>query len=284
MKLSYLTSLSLETIRNAQRLGYDGIEAQAGFVGRSSLDEIEADIGALREALANHKQVITSVAVYGGTIEVPKDEAIAYYERAIKVARALDCGVVSGLTGRHNEKSVADNMPIFGEYFAPICKIAEDNGVRLALEPWPGQVLGHGPYRWTNLATTPELYDMLFEAVDSPALGLEYDPSHLVWQGIDHLQVIRDYADRIHHLHAKDIVIDQAKLKRIGVHGAGWWRFVIPGLGQISWTELFAVLKEVNYQGDMAVEHEDRTYLHDRWNEGLTIALKTLRPLVEVYG
>ena len=284
MKLSYLTPLSLDTIRNAQRLGYDGIEAGAGFIGRSTLDEILGNIGALREALANHKQTITSVAIYGGTIEAAKDEAVAYYAKAFEIAKALDCSVVSCLTGRRNDLSVADNMPIFAEYFTPICAMAEDKGIRLAMEPWPGMVLGHGPYRWTNLATTPELWDMLFEAVDSPALGLEYDPSHLVWQGIDFLQAIKDYAGRINHVHAKDIIIDEAKLKRVGVHGSrGWWRFVIPGLGQINWVELFDTLKAVGYAGDMAVEHEDQTYLKDRWNEGLSIAIKTLRPLVDAY-
>jgi sugar phosphate isomerase/epimerase len=275
--------LNLETIRNADKLGYDGIEAGVGFVGRSTLDEVEANLGTLREALANHRQVITSVAIYGGTIEIPKATAVAYYQQAFRVAQALDCGVVSCLTGRQNDKSIADNLPIFADYFSAICQIAEDQGIRLALEPWPGSVQGHGPYRWTNLATTPELYDMLFAAVDSPALGLEYDPSHYVWQGIDHLQVVRDYADRIYHMHAKDIVIDQAKLKKVGVHGRGWERFVIPGLGQINWVELFDTLKAVGYQGNVALEHEDREYLNERWNEGLSIAVKTLRPLVDAY-
>jgi sugar phosphate isomerase/epimerase len=84
----------------------------------------------------------------------------------------------------------------------------------------------------------------------------------------------------IYHVHAKDIVIDQAKLKRVGVHGAGWWRFVMPGLGVVDWPALFDALKEVGYTGDMAVEHEDDEYMGDRWNEGLTLALKTLRPLM----
>jgi sugar phosphate isomerase/epimerase len=69
----------------------------------------------------------------------------------------------------------------------------------------------------------------------------------------------------------------------VGVHGRGWWRFVIPGLGQIDWPELFAALAKAGYRGDMAVEHEDNQYMDRRWNEGLTIGLKTLRPLVDAY-
>jgi len=67
------------------------------------------------------------------------------------------------------------------------------------------------------------------------------------------------------------------------VHGRGWWRFVIPGLGLLDWGAIFAALKAAGYQGDVAVEHEDSAYLGERWNEGLTIGLKTLRPLVAAY-
>jgi len=201
----------------------------------------------------------------------------------MRLALALDCGVVAGMTGRDNSLTVDQNLPLFKERFEAIARLAEDQGVRVAFEPWPGSVQGHGPYRWTNLATTPELWDKLFETVPSMALGLEYDPSHLVWQGIDHLQAIRDYGERIYHIHAKDIIIDRDLLKRVGVHGRGWWRFAIPGLGVIDWPALFETLKDVGYAGDMAVEHEDREYLGDRWNEGLALGLKTLRPLVDAY-
>ena len=104
-----------------------------------------------------------------------------------------------------------------------------------------------------------------------------------MWQEIDHLRAIRDFADRIHHVHAKDIVINRDRRAVTGVHGRGWWRFVLPGLGELDWQALFDTLKEAGYDGDMAVEHEDREYLGDRWNEGLAIALKNLRPFVSAY-
>ncbi len=283
MKLGYLTPLSLETIANARQLGFDAVEVGAGWIGRPDLAALEADLPAMRDALEEHGIAVTSVAIYGATVEAPVDEAVAYYERAIKVTRALGCSVVSGLTGRDNSLTVDQNMSLFEERFSRIAEIAEDHGVSIALEPWPGMVLGHGPYRWTNLATTPELWERLFDAVPSPAMGLEYDPSHLAWQEIDYLKAIRDFAPRIHHMHAKDIVIDRERRAYVGVHGSGWWRFVIPGLGEIDWPMLFATLKEAGYQGDVAIEHEDNVYLDDKWNEGLTIGLETLRPLVKAY-
>jgi sugar phosphate isomerase/epimerase len=269
MKLSYLTPLTLETIANARKLGYDAIEAAVGFLPQRPLPVPAGEGPAATRALKETKIAVTSVAMYGGAIEMPADEAVALYTRAAKLARALGCSVVSGVTGRDNRLTVDENLPFYTETFGRIAAVVADLGVRVALEPWPGSVLGHRPDRWTNLATTPELWARLFEAVPSPAIGLEYDASHLVWQGIDYLQGIRDFAPRIYHVHAKDIIIRPEVLKRVGVHGKGWWRFVVPGLGQIDWPALFAALKQAGYNGDMAVEHEDDEYMGNRWNEGL---------------
>jgi sugar phosphate isomerase/epimerase len=84
-------------------------------------------------------------------------------------------------------------------------------------------------------------------------------------------------------VHAKDIVIDRARLGRVGVHGRGWWRFVVPGLGEVDWPGLFRNLRLVSYAGDMSVEHEDRVYLNERWEEGLQLGLNFLRPFVAAY-
>jgi sugar phosphate isomerase/epimerase len=284
MKLGYLMPLTRENIKTAANLGYDALEARIGWLDTPGMCELEDDLDDVRDALAENKVAVTAVAIYGETIEAPFDDAVAYWERAMQAAGALGCDVVCGRTGRDSSLSVDENLPTFVRYFERITEQAQDSGVRLALDPWPGQVLGHGPCRWQNMATSPQLWDRLFEAVPAEVLGLEYDPSHLVWQGIDHLQAIRDYAPRIHHVRATDIVIDQARLGRAGVYGRGWWRFVIPGLGQIDWVRLFEELSAAGYRGDVAVEHKDRAYLERRWSEGLRIALKTLRPLVEAYA
>jgi sugar phosphate isomerase/epimerase len=283
MKLGFLMPLTLETIATAKELGYDSIEVGAGWLG-NTLDGLEKNQAQLKAALQQHAIRISSIAIYGSTITTPLAEAVAYWGRAIKLTRAFDCTVVSGLTGRDNSLSVDQNLPLFKERFEPIAQIAADNGVKIAFEPWPGGVQGHGPYRWTNLATTPELWDKLLDTVKNSAIGLEYDPSHLYWQEIDYVRAIREYGDRIYHMHAKDIVIDEAKLGHGGVHGNGWWRFVIPGLGVLDWDAIFDALKEAGYAGDIAVEHEDGTYMNEKWNEGLTIGLHTLRPFVKAFN
>lgn len=281
MRLGYLAPLTEENIVVARKLGYDALEAKVAWLAEPAMKELESGLPALKDALAREKIAVSAVAIYGDVVSATVADAVAYYGRAMNVARELGCSIVAGMTGRDNDLSVDDNIPLFQERFDPIARMAADRGIRVAFEPWPGSVTGYGPFRWANLATCPELYDRLFEAVPNQALGIEYDASHYVWQGIDHLQVLRDYSERVYHMHAKDILIDIGHLRRAGVHGADWWRFVIPGLGQIDWPKLFATAREVGYEGDLALEHEDEAYYGERWNEGLLLGLKALRPLIE---
>lgn len=281
MKLGYLMPLTVDNIVTARKLNYDALEANLGWITDSGMAALQQDLPGIKEALARERISVTAIAIYGDAIAVPAEEAIACYGRTMDLARELGCSVVAGMTGRDNALAVDDNLVLFRERFGPIAAMAADRGMRVAFEPWPGHVSGYGPYTWANMAVSPWLYDRLFDAVPNQALGIEYDASHFVWQGIDHLQVLRDYASRIHHMHGKDILIDVAALRRQGVHGPDWWRFTLPGLGQIDWYELLRTAKAAGYTGDIAVEHEDRTYYGDRWNEGLILGLKMLRPLIE---
>ena len=281
MRLAYLGPLSAENIAVAQRLGYDGLEANVGWLDQPRLAELERALPQLSAELQRARLQVTAVAVYGNAIGTPATEAIDYYARAIALATQLGAGVVSGITGRDNALSLDDNLTLFAERFGPITDLAASAGVRIALEPWPGRVTGYGQYRWTNLAVSPVMYDRIFALVPHPALGIEFDPSHYAWQGMDYLAIARDYGARIHHCHATDLVLDEALLKRGGVHASGWWRPCLPGLGQIDWPLVFDALAAGGYDGDLAVEHLDAAFKGERWEEGLDLALKTLRPFVD---
>lgn len=283
MRLAYLAPLNSEQIVTAQRLGYDGLAVDVGWFDRPRMDELEETAPALADELAKAGLCVTAVSVYGNAVGAPAAEAIRYYERAIQLALRLGSRVVSGVTGRDNALSLEENLLLFAERFGPIAEMAAANGIVIALEPWPGRINGYGQYRWTNLAVSPVMYDRLFALVPQTALGIEYDPSHLAWQGMDYITVAREYAGRIWHVHAKDVLLDEGLLKRGGVHAAGWWRNCLPGLGQIDWPALFAALAAGGYTGDIAVEHEDANYRGERREEGLMLALKTMRPLVEAY-
>ena len=128
-------------------------------------------------------------------------------------------------------------------------ELAEKYGVKLCYENCP--MMG-------NIATSPDLWKAVFDAVGSEQLGLCYDPSHLVWQFIDPYKNIYQFADRIFHVHAKDTVVDREALAQTGVLQNGkWWRHRLPGLGELDWGRIVDALYEIRYEGAICIEHED---------------------------
>ena len=281
MRIGCYLPLTVENIKRAKKLGYEALEVHAGWLTEPGLQTLERSLPGLVEELAAEETAVTAVTIGGDTIRVPVADAVAYYGRAMNVARELGCHLVVGRTGRDPGLRMDENLSLYTARFAPIARMAADRGVSVALDPWPGDVCGDGPLHWENLATSPEMYDRLFDAVPDSTLGIEYDASHYAWQGIDYLQVFREYGTWVLHMRAKDVLVDAAQLRRVGVLGPDWWRYAIPGLGQIDWPGLFSVARQAGYAGDIAVENRDRNYQADRINEGLQVALKALKPLIE---
>jgi sugar phosphate isomerase/epimerase len=91
-------------------------------------------------------------------------------------------------------------------------------------------------------------------------LGLNFDPSHLHWQGIDYLEAVDWFKDRIFHTHAKDVEIKRHMLRWVGNQSGGWWRYVIPGYGEINWGVYIARLRAAGYNGVLSIEHEDSAF------------------------
>ena len=147
---------------------------------------------------------------------------------------------------------MSEIVRVYTEKYFPAC---ERYKVRICWEPWPG-----GP----NIATSPVGFEALFKAFgNSPYVGLQYDPSHLVWQMMDPIQTARDFIDKIYDVHLKDTEIRWHILRRGGitpVDRASWWRYRLPGLGSIDWAAFFTVLQDAGYEGAMSVEHEDPLY------------------------
>jgi sugar phosphate isomerase/epimerase len=125
-------------------------------------------------------------------------------------------------------------------------------------DEWPGG---------KNLAVSPEIWQALLASIPGPHLGLNFDPSHLVWQHIDYVRCIRDFGSKIVHFHAKDTRIDPDKLYATGILGLGWHVAKLPGLGDVDWAALFSALNDAHYRGPVCIEVEDRAYegsLEDR--------------------
>ena len=189
--------------------------------------------------------------------------------------------------GRHPGQTVAENLRAAEEVFAPLVDRAGEKGVLLIIENCVME--GWHPDGYPgNLAYSPELWEWMF----SLGLYLNFDPSHLVWMGIDPVQAVRPYVDRIPHAQAKDVQLFPAKRDRYGWPGkavvredpwdVGWWRYRVPGLGQVDWPRLIDALYEGGFAGVLSVEHEDPVWggTEERIKTGLRVAHRTLRPLI----
>jgi len=180
----------------------------------------------------------------------------AYFVKAIQLAGKLGVPYIGTASGKDPSKpfqqQIDEIVRVYNEKYFPAC---QRHRVRILWEPWP-----EGP----NLATSPVGFEALFKGFgDSPYVGLQYDPSHLVRQFMDPIQTARDFADKIYDVHLKDTEILWPVLRAGGIHpvnGASWWRYRIPGMGSISWREFFSVLQGVGYTGAMSVEQEDPLY------------------------
>ena len=220
---------------------------------------------------------ISALAYYPNNLDpddAAREAAHAHLRRLIDVA-AGGVGLVCTFAGADPARPLDENLARFRELWPPLVAHAEERGVRIAIEncpmvSWPGG---------TNLAYCPAAWDAMFDAFPGPTLGLNLDPSHLHWLAIDALRAVRDYSERIFHVHAKDtaIVRDERYRRSILSGGAGWQHGRMPGRGEIDWAAFVGALREVGYDGVLSVEHED----HDMGlEEGFELARDTLRPLL----
>lgn len=283
MKLGFL-SASVADIEKAARLGFDGIELRTDAFGDAAIQPLDAAKIAEAKRLADqHNVEITALAYYDLAFNPPpEDVVVTAYDRVYDAADALGVGVIASMSGFDPDRDWEGNIQLFADRFRPISERAEGRGLKLALENWMG-FSGSLPFRPRNMGGSPDTWDAWFAAVPSPALGLEFDPSHLYWQGIDHMRALREFASRVHHVHAKDTELLPEQRYRGGVNG-NTFRFRIPGYGEIDWARFISALNELGYEGGVAIEHEDVIYgfrgSEERFDEGLVRGWQTLSPLI----
>jgi sugar phosphate isomerase/epimerase len=257
------------------------------YAGTSHIDVTRFDPDAVLGLFAEHGLEISALAYYPNNLHPDpqvRRAANTHLRKVIDAAAKLDVGVVGTFVGRDLSKNVPDSFRDFRRVWPRLVDHAESRGVKIAIEncpmifsydEWPGG---------TNLASTPAIWDEMFSIVDSPSFGLNLDPSHLVWLMIDYERVVRDYADKIFHAHAKDLEIDRDGLYRHGsaAQGIGWQVPRLPGLGEVRWDRFVAALYRVGYDHVVSVEHEDRSFegTEELVKRGFLIARDVLRPLL----
>jgi sugar phosphate isomerase/epimerase len=198
-------------------------------------------------------------------------------KKIIEGAAKLQIPVVNTFVGRDPAKNITYNLGKFKEVWTDIVAHAERLKVKIGIEncpmfftddEWPGG---------KNLATTPAIWDKMFDLIPSPTLGLNYDPSHLVWQMMDYTRPLYDYRERLHHIHLKDAKVYPDKLNRVGImaNPLAYHSPKLPGLGDINWGKFFSALNDVRYRGPVVIEVEDKAY--EGSAEDVELAILTAR-------
>lgn len=282
-KIGFLTRFVEANLDFARQEGFTSVQFQAS-PGLDTDQEIER----ARAALARtglHLSSLMSVENHTDPDPAARRRANDGFVRTIEKAARLGAPYVAtmsgNLPGRPLAAQVAEIVRVYNERYFPVC---QKHNIRILWEPWPG-----GP----NIATGPVGYEALFRAFGgSPYVGLLYDPSHLLWQMMDPIACARDFAAHIFDVHLKDCEIHWATLRRVGfnpLERTRWWRFRLPGFGEVDWRGFFNVLAAAGYRGAMNIEHEDEIYgwppgpdgvFTDGVKAGLRVSLRFLRQYV----
>ncbi len=217
------------------------------------------------EVMAKRNVAISGLGYYPNPLSADREEserAIAHLKQVIAAAALLEVGVVNTFIGRDPRKSVEENWPRFLEVWPLLVRLAEERGVRIGIENCPMYFTGDEWPSGKNLAISPAIWRRMFEAIPSANFGLNYDPSHMIWQQMDYVTPIREFADRLVHIHAKDVRLDRDRLDDVGILATPleYHRPKLPGLGDVDWGRFFSALTDSGYNGPVCVEVEDRAY------------------------
>lgn len=272
-----LPELSLEeTLRFAKEAGYDCVEvmcwpvgkAERRYAGVTHINVTELDAAgaeAIRELCAQIGVQISGLGYYPNLLSPDPQEAqtcLEHLKRVIVGAKLLGVGVVNTFIGRDYTRSVEENWHRFEAVWKPLIALAEEQNIRIGIENCPMLFTGDEWPGGKNLAVSPAIWRRMFAAIPSDHFGLNYDPSHMIWQQMDYLKPIREFSHKLFHVHAKDARVDRHRLDDVGILATPLEFHIpkLPGLGDVNWGQFFSHLSDTGYDGAVCVEVEDRAY------------------------
>lgn len=230
---------------------------------------------------------ISSLAYYPNTMDgnlEKREAAVAHLKNLIQASHKLGVGMVTTFIGRDQTKTVEENLELVKEIWPPIMKLAEENDVKVAIENCP---MLFGPDQWPggqNLMTTPKIWRKVFEIVNSDNLGINYDPSHFVWQMIDYIKPIYEFKDKIFHVHYKDIKVYPDRLNDCGImaYPLDFMSPKLPGLGDVDWGIYVSALTDIGYDGCTCIEVEDKAFegTKEKVEDSLVLSQRYLKNFV----
>lgn len=259
--------------------------AGVSHIDVANLNEVNAQ--KILDYAADKQVEISALAYYPNPLDEnleKRQAAIDHLYRLIDAAKLLDVNLVTTFIGRMQTKSIAENLDEMEIVWKPILEHAEKAGVKIAIEncpmlftqdEWPGG---------QNLMTTPDIWRQVFARLDSDVIGLNYDPSHFVWQQIDYIAPLYEFKDKIFHVHYKDIKLYPEKLKDVGVMATPL-QFMspkLPGFGNVDWGRYVSALTDIGFDGYSCIEVEDKSFEknYDDVKKSVTLSTNYLRNFV----
>lgn len=265
-----------EVLDIAAETDYDCVEiacwprgrAERRYAGVTHIDVVGFDsvaAGRVRQLTARTGVDISALGYYPNPLAPDQSERRFYADHlrsVVDAAALLGLATVNAFIGRDPARSVDDNWPLFREVWPPLVRYARERDIKIAIEncpmlftqdEWPGG---------KNLAVSPAIWRRMFDDIDDANFGLNYDPSHMIWQRMDEVRPIREFASRLFHIHAKDARIDRERLDDVGILAVpnAFHTPKLPGLGEVRWGPFFSALTDARYDGAVCVEVEDRAY------------------------
>lgn len=303
MKLGFVSAILdgwnfEEMIDTAAEMGYECVEvacwpqgkAERRYAGVSHIDvdnTSEEYIAHIKGYCADKGVEISSLAFYPNTMDGDLEKraaAIAHLKKVIKMSSLLGVNMVTTFVGRDQTKTVEENIEIFKTVWPEIIKLAEDLGVKIAIENCP---MLFGADQWPggqNLFTTPKIWRQIFDIVKSNNFGINYDPSHFIWQQIDYIKPLYEFKDKIFHVHYKDIKLYPDRLNDVGVmaYPLEYMSPKLPGLGDVDWGRYVSALTDIGFDGYTCIEVEDKAFESSREKvlDSLRLSYRYMRQFV----
>lgn len=302
MKLGFVSAILEQydfekMIDTASEMGFACVEvacwpqgkAERRYAGVSHIHVEELDeekVIYIKDYCAKRKVEISALAFYPNTMEEDSEKREANIEHLKKVICAsakLGVNMVTTFIGRDQKKTVEENLELVKEIWPPIIRLAEEKGVKIAIENCP---MLFGRDQWPggqNLMTTPAIWKKVFEILPGPNLGINYDPSHFVWQMMDYIKPIYTFKEKIFHVHYKDIKLYPDKLDEVGsmAYPLEFMAPKLPGLGDVDWGRYVSALTDIGYQGYTCIEVEDRAF--EGSEENVLSSLRLSKRYMEQY-
>jgi sugar phosphate isomerase/epimerase len=272
-----LPELSLEEVlRFASEINYRCVEvmcwpsgkAERRYAGVTHIDVTnlsKSDVSDIRSFSEAQNVSLSGLGYYPNILCADREEGRYYVDHLKKViiaAERIGLDVVNTFIGSDPNESDKANFAKFVKVWPGIIKFAEKRGIRIGIENCPMYFTADEWPSGKNLARSPALWRRIFERIPSQSFGLNYDPSHMIWQQMDYLKPIREFSERFVHVHAKDVRLDRERLDEVGImaHPLEYHSPKLPGLGDVDWGKFFSVLGDSGYSGSVCVEVEDRAY------------------------